>query len=471
MSHAPYDAATHPVPAPPLDQSIIDMIDNSPLSAILHTPVGEILGKLGITLPPMPPPVPPIPELPALPPMPSVDVDQLFKPLTEAYSGFGSGDLGSSGIDPSTIFNSLSQLLTSSISASGGALKMVDQLWSGLGAQANTTKTSTAQTEGGAVGTKSANISANTQSAAAIVAAGNAKMVELITRTAALVSAEMSMIWNPGGAAMIMATMTEAITEAQVIIATTKAALTPETIAQTINGQQIPITGAPAGLSPFGVASNLLQTLGQPVSTLASTGSSVIGTVTKQLASGSNKLSDKGAHKGSLPGGLGPLGAGGAPGDHKGDHKPGAGKGGGAGGGAGKGGGGGGGGLGGIATPLSARPAVANLPTNPTGSSAPLSETSSGTSTSGTSSTAGRSATTSGGGMMPMGAGAAGGMGGMRGAGSDDGHGSPDYLVTAEHGTAIVGDMPGAAPAVIGDEPTNDDEARRPQLPEAHLRL
>ncbi|MFW0783828.1 hypothetical protein AAFP35_04855 [Gordonia sp. CPCC 206044] len=449
MTHGkpPFETTNSLVPAP-IDQSVIDMLENSPLGPILETPVGDVLDKFGLPpLPQLPAPLPP--AMPGLPPFPPINIENLFKPLTDLAQSFGTGDLGMSGFDPTQLFTGLSTIMQSMVGLSSGALKAVDQVWSGAAATSNATKSTTAAAEGGAVGAKASNIQANTGIGAGIVGNGNAAMAAVIAKFQAELAIAVPLLATPAAPAAgtaIIAAASSALSEAIAVVTGTKTALSPETATQTANGTQIPITGAPTSPSPFGIAATVLESVGSPLSSFASTGTSMMSSMTKQLASANKAQSEKGKGDKNAPGAAGLHGAAGGKGGAGGAKK----------GGVGGGGGGGVGGVGAPATPLQAKPGVPNLNAasveGPTTGSSPA--------------PAGRTVGT-GTGMMPMGgAGAAGAAAGARGAGADDGHGAPDFLVTADHGSEVVGDMPQAAPPVLGGDTEIEVES-----PDVDLRL
>lgn len=454
MTHsgpAPFESTNSLVPAP-IDQSLIDMVNHTPLGPILNTPVSKVLADLGF--PPLPAAPPPMPAMPGLPPFPAINIDNLFKPVTDLSQSIGSGNLADSGFDPTIIFTGLSTLMQSMIGLSGGALKAVDGVWQGMASTANAGKSASAAADGAAVGAKSADVAVNTNTGAAVVATGRASMDEVIAEFIAELSAGLAACETPAGPGVIIAAAVKALNGAMAVVTGTKTALAPETAKQAVNGQQLPITGAPTSPSPFGIAATVLESVGQPLSSLGSQGAQMMGTMTKQLTSAAAKtkdLDDKKDPKSTKPASLTPHGAGGL-GGLSGAGGAGGKKTGGTGGG-----GGGVGGIGGIAPPLSARPSVPNLNT------AAVAETAAPGAGGGRAGGMATTTTTStGNGMMPMGAGAAGAAGAARGAGSDDGHGSPDFLVTAEHGSEVVGEMPRAAPAVLGGE--HDTEVESPDV-------
>ena len=255
----------------PLDQSLIDMLQNSPLEPILNPPVSEVLHKMGLG--PVPQlPMPALPPMPGLPPFPAINVENLFKPLTDLAQSFGSGDLGESGFDPSMLFSGLSQLMQTTVSSSSGALKALDGVWQGMASSANATKGATAGAEGVAVGAKSGDIAANTQTGAYVVGTGNLTLQGVLAKFMASASVAMATFWTGAGAMALFAAAALALDEALMVVTGTKSALAPETVKQLSSATQIPITGAPASTSPFGVASTVLEAVGTPITSFAGQG-------------------------------------------------------------------------------------------------------------------------------------------------------------------------------------------------------
>ena len=442
----PFPIADGLVPVP-LDKSILEIAEQAGLNDILNTPVADVLSKAG--LPPLPM-LPPLPPLPGMPPLPPLDLANLFKPLTDLMGSFGSGELGAGGFDPTTLFSTLSSVMSSSVSLSSGALKALDGVWKGSAATASAAKTTTAAAEGTTTAAKATSIVVNTQGGAATVAVGNASMQAVLAKFSATVTAALPLIMTPVGQTAVIAAAIIALSEGTAIVTGTKTALTPQTAAQQANAVQTGITGAPNSTSPLSIASTVLDGVGSPLTGMASTGMNSIGSLTKQITT-PNKVGAKATKLTAAQ-----LAAQKAAAAAK---KAGAG-------GGGKGGGVGGGGKGGSGggippVPLQDRPGLSSVG----GATSDTATTNAGART--------VSATTAQGtGMMPMGgAGAAGAAGAAasRGAGAGNGYDAPDFLVTAEHGNAVVGEMVDVTPAVIGEQAEQASAAV--ESPDVSLRL
>ncbi|GAB11911.1 hypothetical protein GOARA_091_00290 [Gordonia araii NBRC 100433] len=440
----PFPIADGLIPAP-IDLTPLQAAEKAGLTAILNTPASEFLAKSGF--PPLPE-VPPLPPLPGLPPLPAINLEQLFKPLTDLAASFGSGNLGAEGFDPTTLFTTLSEVLKSGVGMSTSALKSLDSVWQGAAGAASAAKSTTAAAEGTAVATKAANIVTNTQGGAVTVGTGNASMQAVISKFIATANVALGMIWTPVGQTLLLTAAALALSEGMAVVTGTKATLTPQTAAQQANAAQMAITNAPKSVSPFSVASSVLEGVTSPISTLASTGSSMLGSLTKQNANANKTLAKNTGKSDKSKADAKKAAAAAAAAAAK---KGGGGKGGG---------GGGKGGGGGVpATPLQPRPGVASV--TPSGEAAHANTTTARSTT---------TAAMGGPGMMPMGMGGAGAAAaaGRAGAG-DDGYGSPDFLVTSDHGSAVVGDMPNVTPAVIGGE--HDQNEPGDESPDVELRL
>ncbi|PXW31032.1 UNVERIFIED_CONTAM: hypothetical protein DES50_106164 [Williamsia faeni] len=420
--------------APPLDPTIRQLIDSSPLGPILDTPVSQVLKDLGL---PGLPELPGLPPLPDLPPLPPLDLDLLLKPLTDLVGGFGTGNLGAGDFDPTAIFEALSQILDMSMSMGSGALKVLDQVWTGQSATAATAKGVQAGADTAALSTQGTTMSADTQGAAAIVGVGLGLVQGIIAKTVAIISASAPILVTPPGQAIALAAAADGLAEATAVVASTRAQLLAPTTHMVATGQPVPVTGAPAaGASPFSIASTVLDSVGKPMLT----GVGQLGTMSSKAATDlmkSHQAQLKSAYDSeTIDAGTKtvPAAFGGAMS-------------------AGRGGGGSGGGGGGSGpSPLSARTTPGLL-----GGSAP--ESGGGTANRNQNAVVPAGLT---GPMTPMGGG---GMGAGRGAGaSDDQHEAADYLVTELNGTRIIGEMPAVAPAVLGEpqalEPTPTPDIR-----------
>lgn len=428
---------THPAPAPPLDPTIRELIESSPLGPILDTPVSTVLADLGL---PGLPELSAVPPLPGLPPLPPLDLSVLIKPITDLLGGFGTGNLGGGDFDPTMILEGLSQILDMSMGMGSGALKALDQVWTGQAAAATTVKGAQAGADTAALSTQGGVMSLDTQGAAAIVGTGLSLVQGIIAKTIGIIAASAPILVTPPGQALALGVAAEGLAEATAVVTATRAQLLAPTSHMVVNGQPVPVTGAPAaGPSPFSIASTVLDGVGKPMVTgvgqlgtmTSSAGSQLLKSHEAQLKSG---YTPKGGELATtVPAGLAGMG--------------GAGRGGGGGGGGGSGPGGGG------PSPLSARtaPGLMSGP-SPEGPAGPAGRNQSAVVPAGM-----------GGPMAPMGA-----MGAGRGAGaSDDQHETADYLVTELNGSRIIGEISDVAPAVLGEIQAPDPEP----APDVRLRL
>ncbi|WP_307797018.1 hypothetical protein [Williamsia soli] len=422
--------------APPLDPTIRELVESSPLGPILDTPVSQVLADLGL---PGLPELPAVPPLPGLPPLPPLDLSVLIKPITDLLGGFGTGDLGGGDIDPTMILEGLSQILEMSMGMGSSALKALDQVWTGQAAAATTVKGAQAGADTAALSTQGGVMSIDTQAAAAIVGTGLSLVQGIIAKTIGIIAASAPILVTPPGQALALGVAAEGLAEATAVVTATRAQLLAPTSHMVMNGQPVPVTGAPAaGPSPFSIASTVLDGVGKPMVTgvgklgtmTSSAGGQLLKTHEAQLKSAyDTKNGELGT---TVPAGLAGLA------------------------GAGRGGGGGGGGSGpggGGPGPLSARtaPGLMSGP-SPEGAGGPPNRTQSTVVPAGM-----------GGPMAPMGA-----MGAGRGAGaSDDQHEAADYLVTELNGSRIIGEISDVAPAVIGETQAPDPAPS----PDVRLRL
>lgn len=423
-----------PASSPPVDPTINDLLQASPLGPILDTPVSQVLKDLGIAGLPQLPPAPPMPGLPPLPPL---DLDVLVKPLTDLLGGFGTGNLGGGDFDPTSILQGLSQILDLSMSMGSGALKALDQVWTGQAATATAAKSVQASADTAALSAQGTTMTADTQGAAAIVGTGLALVQGIIAKTVAIIAASAPFLVTPPGQAVALGAAADGLAEATAVVAATRAELLAPTGHMVVNGQPVPVTGAPmAGPSPFSIAGTVLDSVGKPMvagvgqlgGMAGPAGSQLLRTHEAQLKKSATDPSMDPAR--TMPAGLA--------------------------GGLGGGGGGGGGGLG----PGGGGPSALSARTTPGLMSGAAPESVPATNNRNQSTVV---PAAMGSPMAPMGA-----MGAGRGAGaSDDQHETADYLVTELNGTQIIGDIPDVAPPVLGEVQTEDRESS----PDVRLRL
>lgn len=411
-----------PASSPPVDPTISDLLQASPLGPILDTPVSQVLKDLGIAGLPQLPPAPPMPGLPPLPPL---DLAALVKPLTDLLGGFGTGNLGGGDFDPTVILQGLSQILDLSMSMGSGALKALDQVWTGQAATATAAKSAQASADTAALSAQGTMMTADTQGAAAIVGTGLGLIQGIIAKTVAIIAASAPFLVTPPGQAVALGAAADGLAEATAVVAATRAELLAPTGHMVVNGQPVPVTGAPmAGPSPFSIAGTVLDSVGKPMvagvgqlgGMAGPAGTQLLRSHEAQLMKSAGPAFDPASTMpAGIAGGLAP-GAGG----------PGA---------------------------LSARTTPGLM---------------SGAGPEGVPATNNRNQSTvvpaaMGSPMAPMGA-----MGAGRAAGaSDDQHETADYLVTELNGIQIIGDIPDVAPPVLGEVQTED----RDSSPDVRLRL
>ncbi|MBH0777586.1 hypothetical protein [Nocardia bovistercoris] len=428
---------------PPLDQSVVELLRGSALAPMIDRPVNDILKDIGLGPLPQLPSLPPLPELP---PLPVIDLSALFRPLTDMASGFGTGAIGGGpGPDPTQVLQSVTSALTTAMSLGTTALSAVMQLWQSAAAMQAAEKATAAQQNGAELAAQGTEEKAVLGTAATSVATGGAEMTQVISKFVSTVAATAPFLALPGGQAFLAAATAEAIAEGVAVVTKTRAEMTVHSASMTQAGEKVKVTNAPKGADSMQELAQLMQLI-TPLMTLASTGVQAAN----QLASANTSLL---AAKSVTP-----VAQTGADGEATADGEPAPAAGG-------VGGGGGGGGIGGIglggigttATPLNpwsgTRSASVGGPSSGQGfSSAPESAS------------AVRAGTVGGAGSpgyMPMG-GAAGAAAGPRGAG-DAGGDLPGFLVNAQHGDEVVGNLEGASLPVVGaaeqvSEPPPDRE-------------
>ncbi len=431
----------------PLDQTVLDVLRQSPVGPMLDKPVNTVLADLGL---PQLPNFVSGPPLPGLPPLPPIDLSLLFKPFTDMLASFGNGQLqqAAGGIDPSQVISGIGKVVDTVIQLASTAMQAMEQGWQGQGSEAAQTKGAQAQKDGAAVSAQSAQTSAILQAAAASVARGLALLEAIFAKYVATVTAMAPLLGTPGGQSFIVAYTAETLAEAAAVVAQTRAELTVHTANMTAAGQKVPITTPPnpgtAGAAaagsiaksagePLKMAMQLLQTV-KPLVELATSNSEKITDAARSAGLLPAKPGDPatpGGVPGAVPAVAGAGGAGGA-----GSHKAGAVGGGGGGAGA------MGGGVGVAPTPLT--------PWNGAKVAGTGAVASAGVATSASSVTAGGSATASTPGMMPYAPMAGAGMAG----GAQQGEESSTHdanVVTAAYGDEVVGEIGGISPPVVGE--------------------
>ncbi|MCZ8380195.1 hypothetical protein O6P37_15080 [Mycobacterium sp. CPCC 205372] len=397
-------------PGPALDPASIIAAQEHGLAEYLNRPVQEILAQLGY--PPFPPPpatVPPNAEPPPPPAGAPLDPGALIKPVTDALGTLGTGMF--EALDPTQMFSGIAKAVDSSSSTVAPALNGLGGNWEGAGADAATVKTAAALRNGEQVAAQATDIRNSVATATAAVKQAEVRLLEIIARFQATVSAIGPNIIFPWGQATLIAAATEAVTRATETMTELQAMLAGESASVSRAGAPVAVTEAPQAGSDM---------MSQLVGALSKGAQSGVQTATDMASSLGGAAADSPA---SAMAGAAPASA---PLSKAGGSSAGT-----------SGGMGGGGGGGGGANTLSARsappmPAVSEdvARTTPAGGARPGG---------------------SGAGMYPpgmMGAPMAGAQGGRPGGGD---HNPADFLHTAENGREIVGDLGTAAPPVLGE--------------------
>ncbi|MGF6882699.1 hypothetical protein ABIA39_001641 [Nocardia sp. GAS34] len=402
-----------PVPPPaPLHPGILDMLRHNAIGLPGNQSVDQILGGLG--LPPLPqfPPLPPMPGLPALPPL---DPVALMRPITDQFGHFGTGNLGMGAINPSQFFSQVSEGLTQVMSLGSTAIGALSAL-QGAGTQAAVAKAVQAQDNATAVTQQATLIQSLLVAAAAVVQTGNAELAAIASKLAIEITAAAV---TPGAQAFIAAATAEAAAEAAAVVAHVRAELTVLTTQMTAAGQPVPITSPPnpkpgppkdIGKVPYHPVKHDVP----PVKPVPIHGKKVVAKPVPPLPKHKAPVT-KGTphhHGAAIAGGVAPMGAAAY----------------------------GGGPSGAARAPLQA--AVTDAPGEPRASAVvrPVgADATASTELAAGETTAARSGAP----MMPMGA-------GMGARAAELSVASRDYLVNAEHGDEVVGELDDVAKPVVG---------------------
>lgn len=422
---------------PPLDQSIVELLRGSALAPLIDRPVNDILKEMGLG--PLPE-LPALPPLPDMPPLPVLDLAALARPLTDMASGFGTGALGTGpGPDPTQVLTGITSALQTAMSLGTTALTTVMQLWQSMAAMQAAEKSGQAQQNGQELATQGMQEKAVLGSAATSVATGGALMAGVIAKFMTTVAATAPFLAAPGGQAFLAAATAEAISEGVAVVTKTRVEMTAHSANMTQAGKKVKVTNPPKGADSMQELSQLMQ-LVTPLMTLATTS---VQSISQLATANSALLAPKSVEPPAEPDVAGEgeeldaeSGGGGAVGS-----------------------GGGGVGAAPVAAPLSqwsgtraagigAMPGVSG-PGSGSAATEPAAAMRSGA-TGGSGSP----------GYLPMGAGGA--AAGARGAG-DAGTDMPGFLVNAQHGDEVVGNLEGASLPVVGaaeqvSEPPPDRE-------------
>nr|WP_228536660.1 hypothetical protein [Nocardia sp. XZ_19_231] len=199
-------------------------------------------------------------SLPALP-----GIDTLFQPFLDLLSSFGTGVF--SALDPTTILSNSSAVIEQAMSLAQGGVKTVQQVWEGQAADAATTASQQAQTQGQDTSQRGIDISALTQQAATVVQTGNAQLTTIATTFAAQATALAPTIMLPPTQATLIGLATTHLGEAVSVVNVTRGQLMGYT------GELSGVVGQLAGQSglpsPEEVLSAASENIGEPLLTQA----------------------------------------------------------------------------------------------------------------------------------------------------------------------------------------------------------
>ncbi|MFD6395982.1 hypothetical protein [Nocardia sp. NPDC060249] len=199
-------------------------------------------------------------SLPALP-----GIDTLFQPFLDLLSSFGTGVFGA--LDPTSILSSSSAVIEQAMTLAQGGVKTVQQVWEGQSADAATTASQQAQTQGQDTSQRGIDISSLTQQAAAVVQTGNAQLTTIATTFAAQATALAPTIMLPPTQATLIGLATSHLGEAVSVVNVTRGQLMGYTGELSgVVGQLASQSGLP---SPEEVLSAASENIGEPLLTQA----------------------------------------------------------------------------------------------------------------------------------------------------------------------------------------------------------
>ncbi|MEU0503764.1 hypothetical protein [Nocardia sp. NPDC005998] len=233
----PSSLGVPPAPAP-LHPDVLDVLRHNAIAPPGNQSLDQILAGLG--LPPLPD-FPPLPQLPDLPPLPPLDPAALMRPITDMLGNFGTGNLGIGPLNPVQFFSQVLNGLTQVMALGSTAISALSAL-QGAGTQAALTKASQAQDNAGAITQQAGQIHSLLAAAAVAVQTGNAELAAIAAKLAVEIAAAAA---TPGGQAFIAAATAEAATEAAAVVALVRAELGALTSQMTVAGRPVPITAAP----------------------------------------------------------------------------------------------------------------------------------------------------------------------------------------------------------------------------------
>ncbi|MBH0774935.1 hypothetical protein [Nocardia bovistercoris] len=244
--------------------------------------------------------------LPALP-----GVDQLFKPILDLLSSFGTGILGA--LDPTKIISASSEIIETAMQVGKGSMATVEQVWEGQAARSAQAASQEATAQGQETSKRGFDISGLTEAAASTVQTGNGQLVGVASSFATQAVALAPVIFTPPAQTALIATATQHLGNAVGIVNATRGDLAGKTAE--LNGMVAQLLGQSGLPAPEEVAQAAIQNIGEPLlneaqdSATKSAGIGSDSSYSPQLGSNSPTTPQSAGHgSGTGTGVLGPLG-------------------------------------------------------------------------------------------------------------------------------------------------------------------
>lgn len=231
----------------PLDPSIVSLLRDSALGAIVDRPVAEVLSTLGLPgLPQIPPSLP----LPDLPPLPVLDLGALIKPMTDLAGSFGTGiPAVGSGLDPSEVLTQVVSVLQQVTQLGTTAIETAMSLWEGAGATSAAQKATSAAIDTTEVAAQGTKMNADHAAAAASVFTGYTEVTAIIANYLATLAASGVFLATPPGQAFVAASTAQTTAQVLAVIGRTRVELTAHSAEMTADGQKVEVTEVPSGVA------------------------------------------------------------------------------------------------------------------------------------------------------------------------------------------------------------------------------
>lgn len=263
------------------------------LPALPEDPVGALLGGA------------------ALSGLPGVDV--LFKPILDLLNSFGTGVIGA--LDPTAILNQSSQIIEMAMSVGKSSLAALGQVWESEAANTAQTAGQEAHAAGLETSQRGIDISALTQSAAAVVQQGNAQLTTIASSFATQAVALSPVILTPPAQTALIASATEHLGQAVGVVNLTRGDLAGKTAE--LNGLVSQLLG-PQAPQAAEAAQAVAQNIGEPILSQAkevmTSAAGLESPLTSSLGTPSTTTAGLSTGTPGSPGGPGSLGALGVPG-------------------------------------------------------------------------------------------------------------------------------------------------------------